>query len=226
MKFFISTYSNPPESYRNLYGNASFDSTTNSQSRPAKNSLSAKMVSKNEFLDSLKPLTCSICLDPYDTDHVAVELPGCSHIFGAECITNLVESNAPSNDRCPLCRKELYKPEDINDVSESSEFGESSTDEEGEWEDHQNDYADLTTMHQDHSPGRFAEDEDDEMASFIVMSPRRDRWNAETHEMEDSDSDYEPSEYSDDSDHEQDDQWRAKLRPEEGGQQRSAAGRR
>jgi hypothetical protein len=90
------------------------------------------MPTKEEFLASLKPLTCTICLDTaqfptelagcehvfgatcaicletYNAEHFPTELPGCGHIFGVTCITTLVNSELASHDRCPLCRKQLY----------------------------------------------------------------------------------------------------------------------
>jgi hypothetical protein len=90
------------------------------------------MPTKDEFLASLKPLTCTICrnaehsptelarcehvfgaacaicLETYNAEHFPTELPGCGHVFGAACVTTLVNSELASHDRCPICRKQLY----------------------------------------------------------------------------------------------------------------------
>ncbi|KAF2801468.1 uncharacterized protein BDZ99DRAFT_483703 [Mytilinidion resinicola] len=43
---------------------------------------------------------CSICLDPYDTDHLAVRLP-CGHYFGKDCILGVIQHS--SNTQAPRC---------------------------------------------------------------------------------------------------------------------------
>ncbi|KAH7076723.1 hypothetical protein BKA63DRAFT_510608 [Paraphoma chrysanthemicola] len=72
------------------------------------------MVTKNQFMDSLDALTCSLCLEPYTSDHVPIQLP-CNHIFGDYCIANVAESESSNNNRCPLCRKVLFEQEDFNE---------------------------------------------------------------------------------------------------------------
>ncbi|KAH7086913.1 hypothetical protein FB567DRAFT_549348 [Paraphoma chrysanthemicola] len=72
------------------------------------------MVTKDQFMDSLDALTCSLCLEPYTSDHVPIQLP-CNHIFGDYCIANVAESESPNNNRCPLCRTVLFEQEDFNE---------------------------------------------------------------------------------------------------------------
>jgi hypothetical protein len=83
-----------------LYNHNSFDSIS---------TLPATMPTKDEFVRSLQPLTCSICLEPYDTEHFPTEMPGCRHVFGAPCIKTLINTQPPNNNRCPLCRGELFQ---------------------------------------------------------------------------------------------------------------------
>jgi len=72
------------------------------------------MVSKDDFLASLDPQKCSLCLEPYDSTHVPVDLE-CGHVFGDYCIANAVESETQNNNRCPLCRRVLFEQEDFDE---------------------------------------------------------------------------------------------------------------
>lgn len=44
--------------------------------------------------------------------HVPVELK-CGHIFGSHCIVEQTEFRTANNNRCPLCRQELFEHEDF-----------------------------------------------------------------------------------------------------------------
>jgi len=68
--------------------------------------------SKDEPLPS-----CSICTEPctltsMGSAHHALQMPFCSHVFGASCI----ESWFDRASTCPLCRKDFFptKPEEIS----------------------------------------------------------------------------------------------------------------
>ncbi|RYN84784.1 hypothetical protein AA0119_g8166 [Alternaria tenuissima] len=85
----------------------------NTQRSPGHSTSASIVVTKNKFIEKLQPIKCSICLEDYNSDHVPVELP-CSHIFGGHCIVEQTESRMPNNNRCPLCRHELFEQEDFH----------------------------------------------------------------------------------------------------------------
>ncbi|CAI9627049.1 unnamed protein product [Alternaria burnsii] len=106
------------------------------------------MVTKNKFIEKLQPTKCSICLEDYNSDHVPVELP-CSHIFGGHCIVEQTESRMPNNNRCPLCRHELFEQEDFHSFDntfyssdealvEFNDYGDSTDEDARELEEQQN----------------------------------------------------------------------------------------
>jgi len=88
-------------------------------------------VTKDEFLKSLDPLQCSLCLEPYDAQHVPVEI-ACGHVFGDYCIANVAESETQNNNRCPLCRCKLFEQEDFDS---DGELIQGRYDEEGGYEE-------------------------------------------------------------------------------------------
>ncbi|QSZ30423.1 hypothetical protein DSL72_004946 [Monilinia vaccinii-corymbosi] len=50
--------------------------------------------------------SCAICRELYDMDgHQSVEMPGCVHIFGKECIMKWLKE-CPHKMTCPMCRNE------------------------------------------------------------------------------------------------------------------------
>lgn len=69
------------------------------------------MVSKQQFLDSVKPLTCNICREEFHSTHDLVEMPVCGHIFGDICIALMIESaiRDKNNSKCPMCRTQLFE---------------------------------------------------------------------------------------------------------------------
>jgi hypothetical protein len=189
------------------------------------------MVTKDEFLESLDGLSCSLCLEQYDDTHVPVQLPGCGHIFGDYCIANAVEAATQNNNRCPLCRNELFEQEDFDDdgdrlydadeESEGAEDMEEAHAQEGDEEDEETDDQDDKSEEMGDDASISSDDGDD--LSFYGV------------EYGDSPppSDYVPSNEEVDSDHEQDDQpWakprpeEAKLRPEDGGLPKGAKAHR
>jgi hypothetical protein len=76
------------------------------------------MVTKDLFISALEPLMCSLCLEPYSTTHMPIQLPDCGHIFGDYCLVNAIETDIKNNNRCPLCRKELFEQEDFDEDGE------------------------------------------------------------------------------------------------------------
>jgi hypothetical protein len=40
---------------------------------------------------------------------------GCGHIFGDYCIASAVEAKIQNDNRCPLCRAELFEQEDFDE---------------------------------------------------------------------------------------------------------------
>ncbi|MCJ1465125.1 hypothetical protein MMC07_003741 [Pseudocyphellaria aurata] len=88
------------------------------------------------FLDDLKPVDtgelkpdeciCTICSEELTDTHHAVRLP-CGHIFGASCIKAWLNPFAPCTteeifgpavgaNTCPMCRRELFPPQQYADV--------------------------------------------------------------------------------------------------------------
>ncbi|KAG9188445.1 hypothetical protein G6011_02368 [Alternaria panax] len=105
------------------------------------------MVTKNKFIEKLQPIKCSICLDGYSSDHVPVEL-SCGHIFGGHCIVEQTEIRMPNNNRCPLCRRELFEQEDFalfddtfysndEELIEFNDYDDSTDEDERELEEEQ-----------------------------------------------------------------------------------------
>ncbi|KAI4915592.1 hypothetical protein J4E90_004037 [Alternaria incomplexa] len=113
------------------------------------------MLTKDQFVQGLEPLRCGICLDDYSTEHVPVQLP-CGHIFGDHCIVKQVEAEMPNNNRCPLCRQELFHQEDTHAyISDDSEWGDADDEnEEEEWEFDEERYQEtLAGLLHDSEPG-------------------------------------------------------------------------
>jgi hypothetical protein len=106
------------------------------------------MPTKNDFLASLDPLKCSLCLDLYDKTHVPVELE-CGHIFGDYCIANAAESETQNNNRCPLCRRKLFEQEDFDSYGELIHARDQNEEEGGE------ETADEEPNHAPHSSARM-----------------------------------------------------------------------
>ncbi|KAF2252890.1 hypothetical protein BU26DRAFT_211120 [Trematosphaeria pertusa] len=80
---------------------------------------------KDEFIENLEPLTCSLCLEKYGNDHVPVELPDCGHVFGDHCIIQWFETESENNNKCPLCRNELFEQEDF-DMEDDEDDGDAA----------------------------------------------------------------------------------------------------
>lgn len=87
--------------------------------------------------------------------HVPVQLP-CGHIFGDHCIIKQVEAEMPNNNRCPLCRQELFHQE-TTPVYDSDEPEFDDTDDENEekkWEFDEERYQEtLAGLLHDSEPG-------------------------------------------------------------------------
>jgi hypothetical protein len=52
-------------------------------------------------------MECAICEEVFDSDHVPVQVDGCRHVFGQECLAMWVNSNNEGRNKCPNCRKQL-----------------------------------------------------------------------------------------------------------------------
>lgn len=63
---------------------------------------------KTFLANGIDPVKCSICLEQYSVNHVAVRIRGCGHEFGKGCLeTWLQQSNKIGT--CPYCRDVLFK---------------------------------------------------------------------------------------------------------------------
>ncbi|KAI4921374.1 hypothetical protein J4E85_008719 [Alternaria conjuncta] len=131
------------------------------------------MLTKDQFVQGLEPLRCGICLDDYSTEHVPVQLP-CGHIFGDHCIVKQVEAEMPNNNRCPLCRQELFHQEDTHVyISDDSEWGDADDEnEEEEWDFDEERYQEtLAGLLQDSEPAPSA------LRAETIATTRRERLN-------------------------------------------------
>jgi hypothetical protein len=52
---------------------------------------------------------CSFCWGPYDEDHPGARLLKCNHVFGRDCLTQMID--APNGNHCPVCRTSLFRPD-------------------------------------------------------------------------------------------------------------------
>jgi hypothetical protein len=52
---------------------------------------------------------CPICWDTYDTEHPAVRILPCNHIFGRECLVDYI-NNGASGHCCMMCQTLLFRP--------------------------------------------------------------------------------------------------------------------
>lgn len=50
---------------------------------------------------------CLICRSPYDDQHTAVRVLTCNHIFGSNCLQEMIKS--PHGPVCPICRCVWYR---------------------------------------------------------------------------------------------------------------------
>jgi hypothetical protein len=80
--------------------------------------------SPEKFIDSLiLSSECPICTEEYDSlEHVVARIPGCNYILGKSCLLKWLHSKCNNADRCPLCRKELYRLYDSDDKDADLQF--------------------------------------------------------------------------------------------------------
>ena len=58
--------------------------------------------------DAFNDNKCTYCWGAYDDEHPGVRILSCNHVFGRDCLTEMV--NAPNGDCCPICHTPLFKP--------------------------------------------------------------------------------------------------------------------
>jgi hypothetical protein len=51
---------------------------------------------------------CSFCWGKYDDTHEAVRVLPCNHVFGRDCLQDII--NSPTGHVCPICRCPWYRP--------------------------------------------------------------------------------------------------------------------
>ncbi|KAF2633534.1 hypothetical protein BU25DRAFT_453285 [Macroventuria anomochaeta] len=83
--------------------------------------------------------TCNVCLESFDSAPVAVGFNGtnvCNHIFGRECLQEWLLSSSANANKCPTCRRDLCRAEDVaqaeEDTAGQEEEDEDEEDEESE----------------------------------------------------------------------------------------------
>jgi hypothetical protein len=154
------------------------------------------MLTKDQFMSSLDALTCSLCLEPYDATHIPVQLP-CNHIFGDHCIANVIESESPNNNRCPLCREVLFEQEDFDEHGdlishEDAHTPDSLEDDEISASENDDDITEeeLATLRQlddevddEVEPASEADDEEDERESLMLSTPPHVRRRRTTYQL-------------------------------------------
>jgi hypothetical protein len=77
-----------------------------------------------KFIDSLvfSP-ECPICTEDYDSiEHIVARIPGCNHVLGKSCLIEWLRSKCKNADKCPLCRKELWRQFDSDDEDADLHF--------------------------------------------------------------------------------------------------------
>jgi hypothetical protein len=57
--------------------------------------------------DAFNDNKCTFCWGPYDDEHPGVRILPCNHIFGRDCLPQII--NAPNGDHCPICRTPLFR---------------------------------------------------------------------------------------------------------------------
>jgi hypothetical protein len=58
--------------------------------------------------DDFNDNKCTFCWGPYDDDHPGVRVLPCNHVFGRECLEEMIK--ASNGDHCPICRTPLFRP--------------------------------------------------------------------------------------------------------------------
>jgi hypothetical protein len=85
-------------------------------------------ISRQEFLASLEELTCPICQESFEGKsegtHYPVEIEGCRHVYGADCLETWVTTNCSSHDTCPTCRAVLFGDPDEESSDEEYPYEE------------------------------------------------------------------------------------------------------
>lgn len=88
--------------------------------------------SREGFLEKSTELdTCAICLFAFDVGHLPVRYTApdnCNHIFGAGCLQEWLLSSNDNANKCPTCRREVYRSERVVD----DDYGGDNWDEEYE----------------------------------------------------------------------------------------------
>ncbi|KAF2132951.1 hypothetical protein P153DRAFT_414887 [Dothidotthia symphoricarpi CBS 119687] len=187
---------------------------------------------KDEFIENIEPLTCSLCLEEYDDTHVPIQLADCGHIFGDHCIVEWFETKIRNNNRCPMCREKLFQQEDFdrygnpipheNEDDEEDDEGENVDDTGDEDEDEDDD--DDEEEEEEEEEEAESEEEQSEEEAEDVESPAKLNGNYSS-STEDSDvdmasgsegsvSDFQPDD-GPESDDEMDRNGGPRMRPEE-----------
>jgi hypothetical protein len=68
--------------------------------------------------------TCSICLEPFSEAHSALRFTGqdaCSHVFGHPCLRNWTGTANHNANKCPVCRRVLWKSDDPDHVTNTAD---------------------------------------------------------------------------------------------------------
>jgi hypothetical protein len=96
--------------------------------------------SREQFLAAgTEPDTCNICFEPFNCSHHPVRFTSadsCGHVFGATCLKMWVESWNDNADKCPTCRRVLFRSETaFVGEEEQSEYEEEEQEEYEEEDD-------------------------------------------------------------------------------------------
>jgi len=59
--------------------------------------------------DTINDNKCAICWDQYENDHPAVRVLPCNHVFGRECLLEVIDTSS-TGDLCMICRTPLFRP--------------------------------------------------------------------------------------------------------------------
>ncbi|KAH6852831.1 hypothetical protein BKA58DRAFT_60314 [Alternaria rosae] len=67
-----------------------------------------KIVVRASDHDKFNDNKCMFCWGSYDEDHRAVRVQPCNHVFGRDCLEEMI--NAQNGDQCPICRTVWFQP--------------------------------------------------------------------------------------------------------------------
>jgi hypothetical protein len=73
--------------------------------------------SAEAFLDSLRLFdNCPICLEPYEANHTAAQIPTCKHVFGLPCLKTWAQAIHSGSNTYLMCEQTTFLPKARSDL--------------------------------------------------------------------------------------------------------------